>query len=147
MPMEKLLLTEWTIDKLSKSPGTNNYGYEVTRIELSYDTILTTVILLYPNDLKLLTGILECTEEELVGKKVTSVLRGSVVISSESVALGHQGMYFPINYRDNSSWLMPEHELCDLVGIHDIVRLNSKGKKILAYTVPSGDRLELHKKY
>lgn len=145
MNNEKLLLTEWTIDKLCKFPGTNSYGYEVTRIDLSYDTIFTTEILLYPNDLKLLTGILECTEEELVGKKLTSVLQGGVVISSASVALGHQGMYFPINYRDNSSWLMPEHELCDLVGIHDIVRLNSKGEKILAYTVPGGDRLELRK--
>jgi hypothetical protein len=80
---------------------------------------------LYDNDLKLLLGLLNCTKEELVGKKIISVVCDVV-----HRAIGYGGYYFRLYYRGNSSKLLSLDELCTSLNNFKITALDEDDKVI-----------------
>lgn len=82
--------------------------------------------------MNLLKTILGCaSEEDMIGSKIIGVCEGDFIR-----AVGSQGLYIPLCRRDNSSRILSENELCELLGCFNVVRFNKDDKVIASYEVP-----------
>lgn len=100
-------------------------GNKCKCIKITHKTGWGSNITLYDNDLKLLLRLLNCTKEELVGKKIISVVCDVV-----HRAIGYGGYYFRLYYRDNSSKLLSLDELCTSLNNFKITALDEDDKVI-----------------
>ena len=126
--VNELCLDEWKIERIWDDE--DRFGNPIKRAEIMGHA-LGTQIPLYDHDLELLQMILGCTVKELKGKSIIAVSKDRLV-----KAIGYQGLYIPLNYWDNSSKILSENELCELLDCYDIVRVNKNGDDIISYELP-----------
>lgn len=125
----ELYLEEWTIENIRDDE--DRLGNPVKSASIGRSAV-GTQISLYENDLELLQTILGCNEEQLKGKNITAVNKERI-----TRAIGYQGLYIPLYYRDGSSKILSESELCGLLESFNVIRLNNKGEQITSYEVPA----------
>ncbi len=131
---DQLKLAEWKIENIYK-----DYDYHranSTKKALIMGNGFACDIPLYENDMNLLKTILDCDkEEDIIGRKVIAVNQDFII-----KAIGNQGLYIPLYYSDNSSKILSENELCELLDCYNIVRLKMRlyeeDEIIASYEVP-----------
>ena len=126
---DKLCFGEWKIGKISDDE--DRFGNPIKMASIGVRAI-GTEIPLYENDLLLLQTILGCDFNHLQGKKITAVYKARIV-----KAIGYQGLYIPLYYSDNSSKLLSESELCELLDCYEVIRIDENGEQIASYEVPT----------
>ncbi len=126
-----LYFDEWTIKNIGDDEdkfGTKTKCASIT----SHDGGIGTAVDLYPNDIALLEKIFDCSANDLKGKNITAVSKENTVY-----AIGYQGLYVPLYYRDGSSKILSESQLCELLECYNVIRKDRDGKQILSYEVPA----------
>lgn len=126
---EILEFAEWQIKSIDDDDfyETNN---KIKCSIISFDEFSD--IPVYENDMNLLKLILDCdSEKEIIGRRIIAVCKDDFIM-----AIGNQGLYIPLYYRDNSSIILSEDELCELLGRYKVVRYNINHKVITCYEVP-----------
>ncbi len=128
---DKLELEEWQI--MSIDDDDYNYGQDnKTKRTIISAGALGCEFPMYENDMNLLKTILDCdSEEDIVGRNIIAVCKDNLI-----KAIGNQGLYIPLYYKDNSSRILPEDELCELLDCYKVARYNKKGEVITYYEVP-----------
>ena len=81
----------------------------------------------------MLQTILGCDINELTGKDIIAVNQDFIIR-----AIGYQGLYIPLYYKDNKK-IFSESELCELLDCFNIVRLDEIGNQITSYEVPTNN--------
>lgn len=125
----KLYLEEWKIDSIRDEE--DGLGIKFKKLSLKGNAVLANVSL-YEKDLIAMQTILGCNEEQLKGQQITVAIKEFLV-----KAIGYQGLYLPLYYGDDTSKIMSEGELCDLLGSYDVVRIDKNGEQIASYEVES----------
>ena len=125
----ELYLEEWKIENIHDDE--DRLGNPVKELSIG-GGVVGTQIPLYENDLVLLQTILGCNVNQLKGKNITAVNKERI-----TRAIGYQGLYIPLYYRDNSSKILSESELCGLLDSFDVIRIGKNGKQIASYEVPA----------
>ena len=121
MSKERLEFKKYTIK--SVYDDIDRLGNNCTSVTIANGWVST--IPLYDNDLKLLLGLLKCSKEELVDKKVIAVGDGTFCR-----AIGYGGKYFRLYYRDNSSRLLSLDELRASLEVKDYIAFDDNDREI-----------------
>ncbi len=125
-----LYFEEWTIKNIGDDEdkfGTKTKYASIT----SHDGRIGTAVL-YPKDIALLEIIFGCSVNDLKGKNITAVIKENTIY-----AIGYQGLYVPLYYRDGSSKILSESQLCELLECYNVIRNDRDGNQILSYEVPA----------
>ncbi len=129
---DELFFCEYKIQNIY--PKVDRMGNIAKETYISRNCMGNIRVPLYEKDIRLLEAIYGCEESELVGKNIITVLT-STEFSTFCVALGYQGIYFPLGYSSKNTKKMSEERLCKLFDCHHVVRINAKEKKIFDYNV------------
>ena len=127
---KELYFENWKIDNIFDDK--DRVGNPIKRATIGEKAVKADIPL-SKSDLALLQTILGCDINELTGKDIIAVNQDFIIR-----AIGYQGLYIPLYYKDNKK-IFSESELCELLDCFNIVRLDEIGNQITSYEVPTNN--------